>query len=218
MFSFSERWLPLVIFVAEMCVVTLSTIRIIFIARGMKKLAAAIGLVEVSIWLYAIGQVMQNLGNWRCSAAFALGFALGNYLGILIHDLLAMGHVVVRIITGRDPSDLLDGLTAAEYGVTCVDGMGAKGPVQIVMTVIKRRHLDRVVSIIKEFDTNVFYSVDDLHSTAAGVFPLRQPGREGFWRPLESLRDKDVDEAPVNAQPVPVRAITRTGQRSFSPS
>jgi uncharacterized protein YebE (UPF0316 family) len=193
-FSLSDLSLPLIIFVAEMCVVTLSTIRIIFIARGMKKLAAVIGLVEVSIWLFAIGKVMQNLSDLRCSAAFAIGFALGNYLGILIHDLLAMGHVVVRIITGRDPSDLLDELTAADYGVTCVDGMGAKGPVQIVMTVIKRRHLDRVVSIIKQFDSNVFYSVDDLHSTAAGVFPLQQPRRERFWAPLEPIQEGDVEE------------------------
>src|ERR1700688_2352145 len=91
----SDLSLPLIIFFAEMLVVTLSTIRIIFIARGMKKLAAVIGLFEVAIWLFAIGQTMKNLGDLRCSAAFAIGFSLGNYLGVLIHDKLAMGHLVV---------------------------------------------------------------------------------------------------------------------------
>jgi uncharacterized protein YebE (UPF0316 family) len=180
----SDLSLPLIIFFAEMFVVTLSTIRIIFIARGMKKLAAMIGLFEVSIWLFAIGKTMQNLGDLRCSAAFAVGFALGNFLGVLIHDKLAMGHVVVRIITGRNPTELIEGLSEARYGVTCVDAMGAKGPVQIVMTVIKRRHLERVVSLIKEFDSKVFYSVDDLHSTAAGIFPLQPQRRERRWASL----------------------------------
>jgi len=191
----SDLSLPLIIFFAEMLVVTLSTIRIIFIARGMKKLAAVIGLFEVSIWLFAIGKTMQNLGDLRCSAAFAVGFALGNYLGVLIHDKLAIGHVVVRIITGRNPTELIEGLSEAHYGVTCVDAMGAKGPVQIVMTVIKRRHLDRVVSLIKDFDSKVFFSVDDLHSTAEGIFPMQQQRRERRWVPvMQWSQESDVVE------------------------
>ena len=77
-------YLPLLIFVAEMCVVTISTVRIIAIARSLKALAAGLGFFEISIWLFAIGQVMSNLTDPACYAAFAGGFVLGNYLGILI--------------------------------------------------------------------------------------------------------------------------------------
>lgn len=183
-------FLPLIIFVAEMVVVTLSTIRIIFVARGMKGLAALMGFFEVSIWLYAIGQIMQNLSDLRCFAAFAGGFTLGNYLGVLIHDKLALGQVVVRIITSKDATELTEGLKAVGYGVTCVDGQGAKGPVQVVLTVIKRRDLSRIVSIIKGFDGRAFYSVDELHSSASGVFPLEEMRTRGplpgllAWRTL----------------------------------
>jgi len=69
--------LPLFIFAAEVCVVTLCTIRTIFVARGMKFLAPLLGFFEVSIWLFAIGAVMKNLNDIACYAAFAGGFPLG---------------------------------------------------------------------------------------------------------------------------------------------
>src|SRR5208282_4991083 len=104
--------LPLLIFFAEMCVVTLSTVRIIFVARGKKYLAAILGTFEVSIWLFAIGQVMQNLDNIACSIAFAGGFAVGTYLGIVIEAKLAIGTLVVRTITKKDAGDLIEDLKA----------------------------------------------------------------------------------------------------------
>ena len=77
---------PLVIFVAEMCVVTIGTTRTIFVSRGMKAPAALLGVFECSLWLLAVGQVFQNLSNLGCSAAYAGGFALGNYLGVLLEE------------------------------------------------------------------------------------------------------------------------------------
>src|SRR5712692_12038219 len=74
--------LPLLVFLAELCVVTIGTVRIIFVARGMKILAPILGFFEVSIWLFAIGQIMQNLTDLSCYLAFAGGFTAGNYLEI----------------------------------------------------------------------------------------------------------------------------------------
>jgi uncharacterized protein YebE (UPF0316 family) len=167
--------LPLLIFVAEVSVVTVSTIRIIFLARGQKTLAAILGFFEISIWLFAIGQVMQNLSNLWCCLAFAAGFTLGNYTGVLIDEALAMGNLSVRIITRRDLTPLVEALRALEYGVTCIDAQGATGPVQVTLIIIKRKHLHRVIGLIKQFDPTLFYSINPVSSTAEGVFPL--PGR-----------------------------------------
>lgn len=164
-------WLPVVIFFAELFVVTLGTIRIVFVSRGMKLLAPAIGFFEIIIWLFAISQIMRNLTSVPCYAAFAGGFTVGSYLGILIPEKLALGTMVVRIITKRDAGALLDQLRAANFGVTCVDGQGATGPVQIVFTVVKRKELRMVVKIIHEFDGSTFYSVDELQMASHGVFP-----------------------------------------------
>jgi len=165
-------WLPLLIFVAETCVVTISTVRIISISRGRKVLASILGTFEITIWLFAIGKVMQNINDWTCFVAFAAGFTLGNFLGVLLENKLAIGSLVVRIITHNKGAEIVESLKAAEYGVTSLDAQGATGAVRVILTVIPRKELEKVVGILKTCDPNVFYSVDDLQSTTAGIFPV----------------------------------------------
>jgi uncharacterized protein YebE (UPF0316 family) len=184
----SSGSLPFYIFLAEVCVVTISTMRTIFVARGMKFLAPLLGVFEVSIWLFAIGEVMKNLNDWRCSAAFAGGFTLGNFLGILLEAKLAMGSVGIHMITHQDASQLIDSLRAAEYGVTSIEAEGATGRVHVVYTVIKRKDLERVLTIARRSHPNVFYSVDDLHSAAAGVAPLTRRRWIGLIPTLSKLQ------------------------------
>jgi uncharacterized protein YebE (UPF0316 family) len=166
--------LPALVFAAELTVVTLSTVRIICLGRGRKVLAASIGFFEVSIWLFAIGQIMQNLSDIGCYLGFAGGFTAGNFLGVLVEKRLGLGTLVVRVITARESQGLVDRLRSGHYGVTCVDGQGAAGPVTVVLTVIPRKELAGVVAIIKGFDPHCFYSVDDVQSAEAGVFPRRR--------------------------------------------
>ena len=166
--------LPLLIFVAEVCVVTLGTLRIIFVARGHKFVAPALGFFEIVSWLFAAGVTMKNLDEWACCAAFVLGFTLGSYLGILIEKKLALGTVNVRIITHRDPSRLIEHLRAAHYGVTCVEGHGASGKVQIVMTMVRRKQLPDVMALIEEHQPGAFLAVDEVQSASEGVFPPKE--------------------------------------------
>lgn len=163
--------LPLLIFFAELTVVTISTVRIIFVSRGHKFLAPILGFFEITIWLFAIGQIMQNLSDLGCYIGFAGGFTVGNFLGILLEQRLAIGSLVVRTITAREARPLVEDLRSAGYGVTSLDGQGAAGPVQVILTVVKRKHLAEVAGIIQHFDPRAFYSVDELQSARQGVFP-----------------------------------------------
>jgi uncharacterized protein YebE (UPF0316 family) len=170
----SDYKLPLLIFLAEMCVVTLGTIRIIFIARGMKLLAPLLGFFEVMTWLFAISQIMQNLHNGACFLAFAGGFTAGNFVGIQIEKRLALGSSVVRVIIRREANDLIEGLRAADYGVTTLDAEGANGPVRMVYTIVKRKEVERVVSLIKLHEPTAVYAIDELQAVSGGIFPGRK--------------------------------------------
>jgi len=177
---------PLLIFCARICDMSLDTIRVIFMSKGIKYLPAVIGFFEVIIWLVAIGQVMNNLTNAICYIAYGAGFATGTIIGMAIEEKLSLGLTSVRIITKEDPSALVQFLRSHDYGVTSINGEGGTGPVKMVFTIIKRKDLNHVVSIIKEFHPKAFYSVEEVKSIAEGVFPEHR--RYGLFGWLGSLR------------------------------
>lgn len=173
--TLSGWMLPLGIFVAELTVVTLSTIRIIFVSRGQKTLAACLGFFEILLWLFAIGQIMKNLDSPPCHLAFAMGFTMGNYLGVWLEGVLAMGKLSVEIVSPQDIDPLVTMLASKGYGLTFHPGMGKLGPVQVINTVIRRRDLDRVSDLIRQTDPKAFFAVSEIQETERGVFPAN-PG------------------------------------------
>jgi len=133
--------LPVLIFLARITDVTLGTVRLIFVSRGLKYLAPVAGFFEVLIWILVIGQIMQNLANPACYLAYAGGFATGNFIGLLIVEKLSLGVVLVRVITAKQADSLIELLRGKRYGVTSVDGEGANGPVEIIFTIVPRREV-----------------------------------------------------------------------------
>jgi len=101
--------LPILIFLARVCDVSIGTIRIIFVSKGIKYLATFLGFFEILIWLMAISQIMQNLTNVYYYLFYAGGFSTGIFVGILIDEKLSIGTVSVRIITRTDASKLIEG-------------------------------------------------------------------------------------------------------------
>ena len=142
--------LPALIFVARVCDVTLGTIRIIFIIRGRRNLAPLLGFFEVLIWIVVIGQLVQHLHSVTAYLCYAGGFAAGNFVGMWLEDRLAFGTFVLRVIIPEDGETLTQKIHEAGFGVTCIDGQGAAGPVKLIYTIVKRRHVNQVLSIIHE--------------------------------------------------------------------
>jgi uncharacterized protein YebE (UPF0316 family) len=181
--------IPLLIFFARVADVSIGTVRIIFVSRGMKFLAPICGFFEILIWLVAIGKVFQNFSNPVFYIAYAGGFATGNYVGIYIEEKLAMGLCVLRIITRKDATDLIEFLKAAGYGVTLIDALGSKGPVKIIYTVIRRHDINEIDKIIQRFNPKAFYSIEDVRFVSEGIFPGIKPWyRRDYFHLFRSQR------------------------------
>jgi uncharacterized protein YebE (UPF0316 family) len=182
---FPEVTLPLLIFCARLGDVSLSTLRIILVSRGMRHLAPFIGFFEVLIWLFAISQVMQRLDNWINLMAYAAGFAAGTWVGISIERRLALGLLSVQIITPEDATDLIANLRSQHFGATDFAARGISGNVRLIFTVIRRKDFDRLMEIVRTSHPKAFVSVSDVRSVSEGFIPDRTmallPGR--WWRP-----------------------------------
>ncbi len=180
--------LPLLIFVSRIFDVTIGTVRIIFVARGKRFLAPLLGFFEVAIWLLAISQIMQHLDNIACFMAYAGGFAMGNYVGILIEEKLAMGMQILRIFMPVGESNLKNSLYEAGFGVTTLNGHGKNGAVEILFSVIKRKDLKRAVQIIESCQSGAFYSIEDAKSVNKGFYPVKERFRRSATKKMRPLR------------------------------
>jgi uncharacterized protein YebE (UPF0316 family) len=171
--------LPFLIFMARVVDVTIGTIRIIFVSRGMKFLAPFCGFFEILIWLVAIGKIFQDLSNPTLYIAYAGGFATGNFVGIILEEKIAMGLCVMRIITRKDARKLIDFLRAAGYGITVLDAQGSKGPVKVIFMIIRRQDIKGLDRIIQRYNPKAFYSIEDVRFASEGVIPKKPWYRRG---------------------------------------
>jgi len=160
--TFAFIILPLLVFLARIVDVSMGTLRIIFVAKGLKYYAAFLGFFESLIWLVAVTQVIQNLNSWQTYIAFALGFAAGNFVGVILEEKIALGSLLIRVITRREADNLVHVLWEAGYGVTSLDAEGETGPVKLIFSITKRKHLSKIIAIIKKYNPNAFYTVEEM--------------------------------------------------------
>lgn len=164
--------LPFLIFFSRILDQSIGTLRLIFVSKGLKNIAPVIGFFEVIIWLLAITQVMKHLNNPVSYIAYGLGFAFGNYIGILLEEKLSLGTVLVRIIPKKDTDELVNHLREAGFGVTTIAAMGGKGEVNIVLTILKRKKLKMVVNAINQYNPHAFYTIEEIKSVKEGYFGI----------------------------------------------
>lgn len=167
---FAYLILPLAIFIARIADVSLGTLRIMFVAKGMKRIAPIIGFFEVFIWVLAISRIFQNLENWAAYIAYAGGFATGNYLGMLLEERLALGHEMIRVITKSEAESLVETLRVDGFGVTYIKATGVDGAVGVVYVIVKRSMVKDVLKLINNYNPNAFYTIEEIKYVNKEVF------------------------------------------------
>lgn len=169
--------LPMLIFLARICDVTIGTIRIIFVSKGQKILAPILGFFEVLIWIIAMGEIMQNLDRWYYYLFYAGGFATGNYFGILLEEKLAMGYVSLRLITKKPANELIGIVKEKGYGLTYMPAKGSTGDVHVLFITLKRSELPTLTRLINELNPKAFYTIEDMKAVREGIHPEPLPSR-----------------------------------------
>jgi len=167
------RWviLPILIFLARMTDVTIGTVRIMVLNKGKRYLAPLLGFFEILIWLLAIRQIFLQLTNPVCYIAYAGGFAMGNFVGMLLEDKLAIGYEVIRVITNKDATKLIHFLNEKGYGATSIEAEGSTGKVHVIFSIVKRAEIKKIIPIIKKYNPKAFYTIEDVKAVKEGIFP-----------------------------------------------
>ncbi len=161
----------LMIFFLRVGDMSLDTIRVLFVVRGRKALTWVLGFLQALIFVVAISSVLSNLNNVLNVIGYATGFATGNVIGMFIEERLAIGHILLTIISPTRGMAVAEQLRDAGYGVTEIPARGKDGTVTVLHCSVQRKQIDNAETIILEADPQAFITTGDVR----GV-------RRGFWR------------------------------------
>jgi len=115
--------------------------------------------------------VLTELNNVLNIIGYATGFATGNVVGMLIEHRLAVGHIMVTIISSNRGAFIAEKLRASGYAVTEIAGRGRNGTVFELHASVLRKDVPNVETVVLEADPQAFITAEDV-----------RPVRRGFWR------------------------------------
>jgi len=165
-------FLGLLIYFLEVMALTIGTVRTIVTMLGESRAAFYLGCLEMTLWVFGTSAVMTKVGDIPVLGLFyAVGFATGNVVGIIAEKKLALGNVVVRIISAWKGENIALAVRQSGFMITTVAGEGSSGPVTVQFVVCKRKDMKQVLGVARSIDPDMFYTFE----TAGGASEVPSP-------------------------------------------
>jgi uncharacterized protein YebE (UPF0316 family) len=160
------------IVLARVTDVSLDTLRTVSVVQGRRAFSAALGFFEALIYIAVVAQVLRNFDHAAYAFAYAGGFALGTWLGIVVEQHLGFGTQLACFITykGDLVSAALDG---AGYPVARVEAQAWRGGVSLFYVEVPRRRTRQLMLTARSADEDCFCVVNDLRlATSVSGHPI----------------------------------------------
>lgn len=166
----------LLILVVKIFEVTLATTRIVLITKGEKLKGAIIGFFEVIIWLLLVSTVLKDITEDPIKILiYALGFALGNYVGSSFEEKLGVGTVRFEVIVKeKDGQELVKLLRDNGFAVTVLTGEGMNFTRNVLIMHVKRKRTNEVVALIKTLQDNVVITINEIKPIYGGYGSVKK--------------------------------------------
>ena len=170
-------WEALVILVAKIIEVSVSTLRIILIGKGYRKPGTILALVEILLWVFIASNVINGLKEAPMRGIYySIGFGTGVYLGSIIEDKLGVGKILIQSIVMKEDSQVvLNALRDAGHAVTSVDAHGKYKERVMIMIFAKRKNKKNIIHLINEADDDALIVTNDVSMVSGGfISPWRR--------------------------------------------
>ena len=165
-----------IVCLAKITEITIQSLKTCMMVKGQRLKAAALGLLECTIWGLVISTIIGTLGdNLFLLAFYCVGYATGLFLGSTLEGKIALGTSSLQLIANDDNTEIItDYLKEHSRGYTVLDGMGSKGKMNMIFIVLPRRDATPVLKEIRKLcNNNVFVVVDDVNKYAGGYGMLK---------------------------------------------
>lgn len=170
--------LALGIFALRVVNYAVSTIRLVFVGRGLRMWAATIAFFEALIFAVVIAQVVADLTNVAYLVAYCLGAAVGSYVGMWLDARFVVSFSTVTVIAKIDGLEIADALREEGFGATVSTGEGRDGDVAIIRSAVVSRDIPRLIGVVREVNADAFVNVEPVSTLRRGWIP-GGPARRG---------------------------------------
>ena len=170
---FAAWYGAILIFLIRIVDVSCDTMRVIFAIRGKRGVAALLGFIQAFVWIFAVGAAIKHLDSMWHILGYAGGYATGTYVGVTIERAIAYGVATVRVVSKHAGVEIAEALRDHGYGVTEFPGFGRDGAVEILNSVVHRRHLDDVLATVEKLDADAFVTVEEPKVLRGGSLAVR---------------------------------------------
>ena len=160
----------LIIFLAKIVEVTLSTLRTVLVTKGEKIYVAIIGFIEVSIWLKVVSVVLTGISESPAKMlAYALGYACGSLVGLTLEEKIGLGYSTIQIIANKDQGNVLAKLLRDEgKAVTILEGEGMDSKKSVLLTHIKRKDKELIMKKIEDLNIQAVVTISEIKKIYGG--------------------------------------------------
>lgn len=163
--------LAVLIFVLRVVNYSISTIRLVFVGRGMRGYASTIAFFEALIFALVIAQVVSDLDNLAYLLAYCLGASVGSYVGMWLDSRFVVSHSMVTIIAQLEGSEIAAALRQNQFGATLSRGEGRDGDVTIIHSSVVTRDLPRLMDVVRGINADAFVNVEPVSTLRRGWIP-----------------------------------------------
>jgi len=170
-FSSTNVWLiAFGIFILRVLNMALDTVRMLTVVRGMRTLTWILGVMQTALFILVFGSVINDLDNLLNIAAYSVGFATGNVIGMMIEKRLAFGYINITIISSLRGQELAEKLREQGHAVTEIPARGKDGTVEILECSVQRKLAQEVQDIALEIEPDAFITSRDIQRVWRGYW------------------------------------------------
>ncbi len=188
---------PVLIAVLVVLEVAVWQVRVALATRGRKRIAAPLGAINAVISVVALGQVVTNLDRPENVAGYALGVAVGVYVGVAADGRFAGDPVEYRVVLSDDGAGPAAELRARGWPVTVQRVLGLQGPATMLFVVVDAGRTAEIERDLAQLAPDGFRTSMRLRSATWAPLPPGYLVMTAGARLLRPSRNPNADPRPA---------------------
>lgn len=141
------------IFLSKIIENALSTLRLIVVANGKKKLGALLNGIIALVWIFVTGVVIIDINkNLLKIVFFVIGSIVGSYLGSIIEEKIALGSNMLICIT-KEKNEKAIKNKLNNYQITTI--CEKDNNYSVLLIILKRKEINKISKVLKKIDKDI---------------------------------------------------------------